>query len=179
MTEEMEMYLVDNTLYSKIPEMGWMKTSMDMSALDATQDPTAGLKQLEQMFEKLGGNVLPDGVALNEEGNQYVLSIDFMSLKNEDQSFEDILKEQISSSLQGSGFDASQLQDMKFEKLNQKIFIDKNTFKQTKTTQEMNIAITVDQDSLKIEQQMEMNLKGEYNQKIEVPEDVKNSAQQM
>ena len=43
----------------------------------------------------------------------------------------------------------------------------------------MHILVTNDQDTLKLEQQMEMNLKGEYNGKIEVPADIKNSARQI
>jgi hypothetical protein len=178
-SEEIEMFLADNALYNKIPQMGWVKTTVDTSAMDASQDPMSGIKQVEQLFEKLGGNALPAGVSLNEEGNQYVLSIDFTALKQDGQTFESMMKDQVIRGLQSSGFDPSKLQNMKFEKLNQKIYIDKNNFKQTKTLQEMHILVTNDQDTFKLEQQMEMNLKGEYNGKIEVPADVKNSARQI
>lgn len=51
-SEEIEMFLADNALYNKIPQMGWVKTTVDTSAMDASQDPMSGIKQVEQLFEK-------------------------------------------------------------------------------------------------------------------------------
>ncbi|MBI0385989.1 hypothetical protein [Thermoactinomyces sp. CICC 24227] len=105
------MFLADNALYNKIPQMGWVKTTVDTDSMDASQDPMSGIKQVEQLFEKLGGNA---GVSLNEEGNQYVLSIDITALQNDDQTFESKMKDQVIRGLQSSGFDPSKLQNMKF-----------------------------------------------------------------
>ncbi len=172
-----EMYLVDGTLYNKVPNGGWAKATMDTSAFEASQDPTAALKQLEQVIQKLGGNVLPEGISLNKASGAYVLEMNASAFKN-DTSFQDMLKEQFKAGFQSSsGIDPANLDQMKIENYNQKIWIDEKTFKQTKITQDMKISLPVEGTNLTINQHVEMNLKGEYTETIQVPEEVKSSAQ--
>lgn len=172
-----EMYLVDSTLYNKVPNNGWSKAAMDTSAFEASQDPTAALKQLEQVIQKMGGNVLPEGITLNKTSGAYILEMNASAIQN-DTSFQDMLKEQFRAGFQSaSGVDPSSLDQMKIENYTQKIWIDEKTFKQTKITQDMKISIPVEGTTLTINQQIEMNLKGEYTGKIQVPEEVKNDAQ--
>ncbi|MBA4602633.1 DUF6612 family protein [Thermoactinomyces mirandus] len=174
-----EMYLVENTFYNKVPDAGWAKATMDTSAFEASQDPTAALKQLEQLIQKMGGNVLPEGITLNKASGAYVLEMNLTALNN-DPSFQDMLKEQLKSSFQSSsGINLGSLDQMKIENFNQKIWIDEKTFKQTRIAQDMKISFPVEGSTLTIDQHLEMNLKGEYTETIQVPEEVKNSAQRI
>ncbi|MGA9173149.1 MAG: DUF6612 family protein [Thermoactinomyces sp.] len=170
-----EMYMADNAMYDYSPDKGWTKVAVNTSAFDVSQDPTSGLKELEKVFERLGGKTLPKGVSVKKVNGAYVLQVDNAVLQS-DPSFAQMLKEQLGEGFKSGGtFSGTDLSQIKIENYKQQVWIDEKTFKQTKTIMDAKVSLP----DMKLDQHLELNLKGEYKGKIEVPAEVKNSAKAM
>lgn len=177
----MEMYIVDNTMYTHDQMANrWTKMPMNLSALDASQDPSAALKQLALFLNKLGGGKLPEGISLKKEAGAYRLDIDYTKLtdKKELDMFRDqfLAGFQAGANIPNLNINKSQI---KVDQLNQQIWIDEKTFEQTKMIQDFKMSMPVEGSSFKVESHAEMNLKGEFKGKIEVPADIKNQAKSL
>ncbi|MBH8606348.1 DUF6612 family protein [Thermoactinomyces sp. CICC 10521] len=169
-----EIYVADNAMYNHTSQ-GWTTVAVDTSSLDSSDDPASGLKQLDKWIEQLGGNVLPKGVSVKKVGGSYLMEVDYAALKS-DPSFDKMLKDQIAAGIQsGGGFITIDPNQIKIENYKQQIWIDAKTFKQTKQVVDTKISAS----DLAVDQHLEMILKGEFNGKITVPAEVKNSAKSM
>jgi hypothetical protein len=181
-----EMYMVGNELYQKaVDGSGWLKSKApDLGSSDNSQNPNEALQKLEELLGKLQTPEEKKMLKMTETANAYVLEInvdDQTSHAIKDQLMEGV-KAAMLPQIQQAGIpiDADQI---KLHKYIEKITIDKKNFKQTKLIQQTQIEIPVNDPSvsgtLKMDQKMEMSLTGEFDQAVTVPEDVKNSAQEV
>jgi broad-specificity NMP kinase len=67
------------------------------------------------------------------------------------------------------------LNKIKYDRFKEKIWIDEKTFRYQKAELDVNM----DMEGLKLEEHLQMNVKGDFNGKIEVPEQVKKKARSM
>lgn len=176
----MEAYLVDNEMYQTGEGGGWIKTKVDgMQGIQGTQaqQPSESLKQFKTVLDKLSGNKKDGPVKMTEEEDAYLLEMN-LTEKDSKELFDEMTKQMKSSiapQLEGENLPV-QLDDIKFSQLNQKIWVDKESFDQKKVDQVMEMEIPIEDMKMKIKQNMIMELKGEYKDKITVPEDVKSKA---
>lgn len=175
----MEMYILDNVMYQKIGDFGWEKAEgVNLGSNSQTEKPSESLKQLAKLLQKIGGKEkTPEGITMTKEEGTYVVEVDFAALKNE-KNFEKELLNNFKASMgeledfekEGMKFNYDQ---MAFESYKHKLWIDEKTFQYKKMTQEFVINIPAEQGAIKVDQKMELNLKGEFTDKIEVPEEAK------
>lgn len=176
----MEAYLVDNEMYQTGEDGGWIKTKVDgMQGIQGTQaqQPSESLKQFKTVLDKLSGNKKDGPVKMTEEEDAYLLEMN-LTEKDSKELFDEMTKQMKSSiapQLEGENLPV-QLDDIKFSQLNQKIWVDKESFDQKKVDQVMEMEIPIEDMKMKIKQNMIMELKGEYKDKITVPENVKSKA---
>jgi hypothetical protein len=121
---------------------------------------------------------------MTETANSYELeiNIDEQTANNIKDQIMDEVKAAMLPQFQQAGIPVAADQ-IKLHQYTQKITIDKKTFQQTNMVQQIKMDIPINSLSasgtLKADQKMEMSLTGEFNGAITVPEDVKNSAQEV
>ncbi|WP_124728156.1 DUF6612 family protein [Staphylospora marina] len=173
----MEMYQVGQDMYMNVAGLGWMK-SQDTSS-PAGQQPNEIADVLVKFINALGGDKLPDGIKVTKQGNDWLVETDYaVLLKNK--AFASDIQQMIKDSLDdetlkefGVAMDSSKLN---FTKYTGTMIVDGTTYQTKSYKSEMIVGIPTGKEELKMEQVMEMTLKGEYNGKIEVPEEVKKTA---
>lgn len=181
-----EMYLVGNEIYQQtVDGSGWIKSKApDLGSADNSQNPNQALQKLEELLGKLQTPEEKKMLKMTETADAYLLEINVNEQTTH--KIKDVFLEEVKAAmlpqLQQAGVpvDADQI---KLHQFTQKITIDKKSFKQTKVVQEIKMDIPINDPSasgvLKASQKTEMNLVGEFNGTITVPEDVKNSAQEV
>jgi hypothetical protein len=175
-----EMYQVGNEMYQKVGPMGWMK-SIEPTDGASGEQPTEIVKKLAKFIEALGGNALPKGIKVTKEGNDYLVETDYTELQKNKEFEKDVLdaiKESVDpESLKKDGI-VVDLSKAKVSLFKEKVWIDGATFQTKKFAGEMKLTVPAGKAELKMDSTMEFVLKGEFNGKIEVPEQVKKSAKQ-
>lgn len=156
----------------------WTKVTLAENS-SSQQAPSAPIKELAKLIEKLGGNALSKGIAVNKEKDAYRVIIDYNQMENKDETIKEFKEQFI------AGFKASAPAELastltpdkiQLDKNIFKIYIDEKTFQATKMEQEVIIGMNTDLFKLKTDILTTLDLKGEFKGTIEVPEDVKNSA---
>jgi hypothetical protein len=181
-----EMYMVGNELYQKtVDGSGWLKSKApDLGSTDNSQNPNEALQKLEELLGKLQTPEEKKMLKMTETADAYVLEInvdEHTTHAIKDQFMEEV-KAAMLPQLQQAGIPVAADQ-IKLHQYSQKITIDKKSFNQTNVVQEIKMDIPINDPSvsgvLKANQKTEMSLVGEFNGTIAVPEDVKNSAQEV
>lgn len=179
-TIPVEIYYENNTLYKLLEDNSWVKITY-FEDMGSQQDPSALLKELAKLVEKLGGNALPKGISVNKKDNHYLVEINYKETE-QSEKFENEIKNEIVEELKASGDAfAGQLtaDKIQFEKNIVKIHIDDQNFQSTKMEHEIILGFDIENIKVKTDVITTLNLKGEYNGTIEVPEEVKSKAKSM
>ncbi|MDN4592679.1 DUF6612 family protein [Polycladomyces subterraneus] len=180
-----EMYMVGNELYQKtVDGSGWLKSNAPDLGSTESQNPNEALQKLEELLGKLQTPEEKKMLKMTETANAYVLEINVD--EHTPHTIIDKCMEEVKAAMlpqfqhAGIPVDADQI---KLHQYSQKITIDKKSFRQTKVVQETKIEIPINDPSvsgtLNADQKMEMSLVGDFNETIKIPEDVKNSAQEV
>jgi hypothetical protein len=176
----METYFVGNEMYQKMEGLGWIKTKgVQIRPGGENESPADELKAFVSLFGSSNGNEPPKGLTMKKEAGSYVLELDMVTLK-QNKEFEKRLSAQVQEMLKGTpGLEKKDmtkvLNKIKYDRFKEKIWIDEKTFRYQKAELDVNM----DMEGLKLEEHLQMNVKGDFNGKIEVPEQVKKKARSM
>jgi hypothetical protein len=176
---KMEMYELEEETYRYIEPIGWKKWSGPGLDAGIGQNPHGTIKKLIEVIDSLGGE--PTGVSMRKEGTRYMVEVDYTKFgKNRDvvQQIIDTVKGNMDSGMLEKRGVHLKLDDMKVLKFKESLWIDSGTFRPVKVMTEADIIIPTDRSEMKVEQRMELQLRGEFSGKIEVPEQVKKSVRQ-
>jgi hypothetical protein len=172
----MEMYMVDNMLYQKTDTGGWVKGQLegvDMSQMGG-QTPNETLEQLAQLVEKFQGESQDDSLKMSKEDGAYVIDVK-MTEENDPETVKQLteaLRSGMEPQLQQLGLSVSE-DDIKVDEYTQKVWIDENNFQQKKMEQTITMTIKIEGFEIDVVQNMDIDLKGEFDGTITVPEEAK------
>jgi hypothetical protein len=175
----MEIYMVDNMMYQKTETGGWTKgqlDGLDMAQMGGqTQTPNQALEQLRQFVDKLRGDKQDENLKMSKEDGAYVIEVTVT--KDVDAEFlgqmEDALRSAMVPQLEQSLPISKDDINVKVDKYVQKVWIDENNFQQKKVEQTMNAKMDIKDIKVDIVQDMKMDLKGNFEGTITVPEEAK------
>lgn len=178
-----EMYRIDNILYQNTADTnGWTKTTVD-NKTDTDQDPSVPVKEFEEILKELikeiDGNNLPKGTTFNKETNTSLLEINYNELENTEETTKEIREELIAALKEIASDDlAAKLtpDKVQIDKAIFKFHIDNKTYQVTKLEREIVIGLNIDQFKVNTTSLSTIDIKGEFNGTIELPEEVKTQA---
>lgn len=184
MGEEMpiEAYMVDNMIYQKTETGSWSKGQLegvDMSQMGG-QTPNETLEKLAEIIEKFQGDKQDESLNMSKEDGAYVINVKLT--EENDPEFVKQLTETLRSSMEPqlaqAGLSISE-DDIKVDEFTQKVWIDENNFQQKKVEQTTKLSVKINaaqfgQDvQIDMVQNMNIDLKGEFDGTITVPEEAK------
>lgn len=170
---ETESYFSQDGMFMHDPSSGqWMKFPQDMTdvflqmADQQQSNPADQLKQLEKFV---------DDFTFEQDDNQFILK-----LKASGDKFSDFLKETAVQSLPPELAQDEVLNNMNITSIDYEIYIDKKTFYPSALNMNMEMAMTIEEQTINMKQQMKGEYKG-YNEidAITVPQEVLDSAVEM
>ncbi|SFJ46912.1 DUF6612 family protein [Thermoflavimicrobium dichotomicum] len=171
-----EMITANGKSYVKLGKK-WMKEPETKT--EQAENPSDQLKKAQQAITALeGGSTSPQGVKVTKENGFYIVEITKEAIANE--QFKAMLAEEVKQALKGSLSSKKkqnelQVDQIQFEEYNQKIWIDAQTFKYSKQSVAYSMTIPGKKSPLKLDLKLEMNVKGPFEGKIEIPVDAKKS----
>lgn len=155
-----EMVIVDGQTYVKVGDK-WIEGGKT----NETDHPTARLEKTKQALASLEEN---KAVKMTREGNFYLVEITQDAVESE--HFKPLLMKEVEAALENQSDKEWQVEKMKFNKYNQKIWIDDKTFKYVKQWVEYSLTIpSKNNDTLQIDLRLSLNIKGPFDGKIEKP----------
>jgi hypothetical protein len=181
------MYLVGDVLYQQTPDgSGWLKTKgVNLNAAAGnSQNPNEALQKLEELLAKIQTPEEKKMLNMKETTTAYELeiTIDDQTGKSIKDEILKLVKEAMLSQFKQLGIPVD-VEQIKLNQFVEKITIGKKTFNQQKMVQHIKIEIPVKDSTvsgaLKADLEMVINMTGEFNGTITVPEDVKNNAREV
>lgn len=169
MSFDAESYMTEDGFFMSNPEdNSWMKAPGEFA-----EEMKQAQASAEDQLKLLKG--FSEEITMTEEGNDYVLTV-----KGSGEKFMELTKELLQN-MGGSAADsADMLSMMDMKQINFVIHIDKETFYQTKIDLDMELEMTVEEETMSMKQKMNGTLSN-FNkvEAIVIPEDIKNNAEEI
>lgn len=176
-----ESYYVDSTLYTKTPQKQWIAIKgMNLDKVQKQsqgQNPSKLMKQFTKILDELSGEEKSNEyISMKEKDNMYVVELDL----NEEalKKVMDIVMEQAKGTfeqMEKMGI-PNVMENMKITSMKQTFYIDKKSFEQKKVDQQMTMEMSKNGANMTIDTDMSIDIKGQVDEKITVPTDIKDKA---
>jgi hypothetical protein len=185
-TLKLEAYQVGKEIYQTPDGITWAKTEgldLDQVAGGQTQNPSKALQKVQELLSKLKSDKNKP-LSMKETGKNYLVKLNVTDKTNK--QVQDMFLKQLTAALapgiKQSGLTVD-LDQVKLDKLVQTYTIDKKSFEQKKMVQEMELQIPVSDGTssgtIRVTQTMTLKNTGEFKGTIEVPQHVKDTAQEV
>lgn len=155
-----ELYIVDGSTYVNDGTI-WRKSPTKTDQIVLSQNPVN--------FLRFANEAQGQGVTLNKEEGAYVITLD----QNAGSAFLRQFYHEAKSGLETNRVQISE-NDFQTDHFEQRIWIDDQTFLPQKMETDLSYNLQYLGRSVKNESRLQVTFEGEYNQQIQVPDDVKN-----
>jgi len=141
-----------------------------------TQTPNQVLEQLQKFLEKFQGDQQNENIKMSKEDGAYVIEVAVTEDVDAEymKQLEDALRSTMVPQIEQSGLPINKDDvDVKVNEFTQKVWIDENNFQQKKMEQTITMTIKIEGFEIDVVQNMDIDLKGEFDGTITVPEEAK------